>query len=275
MNAIPFYRVSAFAAHPFEGNPAGVCITEAPLSQATMAAIARENGLSETAFLVGDGTRYHIRWFSPAAEVDLCGHATLASAHAIASFVAPGARRIEFDSPLAGHIPVEQRDGLWWMDFPARPHQPCSPPAGLDAGLRSAWLETHAARFLLVVVEDERTVRAVTPDLAWVASLPWLGVVVTSAGARPGVDFVSRYFVPQVGIDEDPVSGGTHCVLAPFWAERLGRTSLAAGQVSRRGGSLRCEVRGDRVHIGGRAVVFQRGELLVPEVPPLSSPTNS
>jgi len=281
--AIPFFRVSAFASHALEGNPAGVCVTERPLPDALMAAIATENALSETAFLVRldapafdaapddatlathatrEATRatYSIRWFAPGGEVDLCGHATLAAAHVLATAIAPGARRFRFESPRAGALDAELEGDRWWLSFPALPVSPGERPEGLDRAVGEV-SEVWDARFLLAVLPSERAVRELAPDMAWVAALPRLGLVVTAKSESTGVDFVSRYFVPQVGITEDPVSGGTHCVLAPFWAARLGKEELRAEQVSARGGELACRVGCDRVRIGGRAVTYASGTI--------------
>jgi PhzF family phenazine biosynthesis protein len=224
-----------------------------------MQAIAAENNLSETAFLRGGRGRYAIRWFTPTTEVDLCGHATLASGFVVTEKLEPGRRRVVFRCAKYGDLPVEREGDLLWLDFPCQPPRPARAPAGLARALGAKPVEVLAASQLLVVLRDERTVRGLRPDLGWIGRLPRHGLVVTAPG--DDCDFVSRYFVPQSGVPEDPVTGSTHCVLVPFWADRLGRERLRARQVSRRGGVLHCERRGKRVRIGGPAAMYLEGTI--------------
>ncbi len=276
---LPLYQLDAFADRPFAGNPAAVVPLDRWLPDATLQAIALENNLSETAFLVrregsGDGSAdFDLRWFTPAVEVELCGHATLASAAAVQRWLAPEARTIRFHT-RSGELTVtgdsRQDEGRLTMDFPARP------PRALDAAGARAVAEALgaepeavlAADKALAVLADEAAVRAVAPDLRRVAALPHDGVIVTAAGGgqdRPGPDFVSRYFAPAGGIDEDPVTGSAHCVLAPYWAERLGRSRLSARQVSARGGDLELALAGERVAISGRVAPYLEGVIEVPD----------
>ncbi len=255
---LPLYQVDAFAAARFAGNPAAVCPLERWLPDATMQAIAAENNLSETAFFVprADGA-FDLRWFTPAAEVDLCGHATLASAWVVLERLDPGRPGVTFHS--RGGVLTVTRDGAWLsMDFPTAVGSPCPAPAGLAAALGVAPLEVLKARDYLAVLPDEATVRGLTPDIAAIGRMAEVrGLIVTAAGRE--VDFVSRFFAPRAGVPEDPVTGSAHCTLVPYWAARLGRTRLAALQVSPRGGELRCELRGDRVILAGRAVPYLEG----------------
>ncbi|HEY5998608.1 MAG TPA: PhzF family phenazine biosynthesis protein [bacterium] len=253
---IPFYQVDAFTSCLFAGNPAGVCVLDAWLPDATLQAIAAENNLSETAFLVRRGEAFELRWFTPAVEVDLCGHATLASGHVVLNYVRQHPERVAFETK-SGSLAVERRGDLLFLDFPTRRPSPCAPPEGLAKMLGAAPVETLCSRDLMVVFDDEATVRGLAPDLAAIARLDFLGVIATAPG-REG-DFVSRFFAPRAGVPEDPVTGSAHCTLIPYWAERLGRKDLHAFQVSRRGGELFCELRGERVSIGGHAVTYLRG----------------
>ncbi len=257
---LPIYQVDAFTDRLFAGNPAAVVPLGEPLPAAVMQAIALENNLSETAFLLGGGGAWDIRWFTPALEVDLCGHATIAAAFVVMHRLEPGLGRVVFRSRRHGDLPVEREGSLYHLEFPSLPPDPLDPPAGLAAALAGAEpLEVHAAGPLVVLLRDEEAVRAAAPDLAAVASLPFHGLVLTAPGRA--CDFVSRYFVPQAGIPEDPATGSSHCVLAPFWAARLGKPLLRARQVSRRGGEILCEVRGDRVRLGGGAVLYLEGRI--------------
>jgi PhzF family phenazine biosynthesis protein len=268
----PVYQVDAFTAEPFAGNPAAVCLLEADADPAWMQSVAAEMNLSETAFLrpVGQAGRWRLRWFTPTVEVELCGHATLASAHVLFSegLVDVG-DPVRFDSaggPLAAR---RDGDGAIWLDFPATPAAPVDPPAELlDAlGVGGVGFVGRRARFdYLVELSDEAAVRDLAPDLRALGGVAPDGVgVIVTAAAAPGVaghDFVSRYFAPSAGIDEDPVTGSAHCVLGPFWAERLGRDDLTGFQASARGGLVRVRPQGDRVQLGGRAVTVLRGQLV-------------
>lgn len=266
MPRLAIYQIDAFADRPFTGNPAAVVPLEAPLPVATMQAIAAENNLSETAFIVPEGERWGIRWFTPEVEVDLCGHATLASAHVIATYLRPGTTRIQFRTEQAGELSVDCDGDVYTLDFPARPPQPADAPAVLLPALGGVPpVAVLKARDWLVVYPDARSVLDLTPDFGPLATLPAM-VIVTAPGpveGYPGTDFVSRFFAPGKGIAEDPVTGSAHCTLIPYWADRLGKADLRARQVSRRGGDLTCALRGDRVRIGGRAVLYLEGTIHV------------
>jgi predicted PhzF superfamily epimerase YddE/YHI9 len=255
---LKLFQVDAFTDRPFHGNPAAVVPLDSWLPDATLQAIAAENNLSETAYFVKQGERYHLRWFTPTCEVKLCGHATLASAWVLWEKLGERAPLIRFDT-RSGELRVT-RDGAWlWLDFPADPARPCEAPPALVAGLGRAPREVLVAGNYVAVYDDEAAVRALKPDFRVLATLENHGVIATAPGAD--CDFVSRFFAPKFGIDEDPVTGSAHCTLAPLWAERLGRRNLRARQISHRGGELRCEAAGDRVRIGGQAVAYLAGEI--------------
>ncbi|MBM3486378.1 MAG: PhzF family phenazine biosynthesis protein [Alphaproteobacteria bacterium] len=255
---IPIYQVDAFADRVFRGNPAAVCPLDAWLPDATMQAIAAENNLSETAFFVRERAGFALRWFTPLAEVELCGHATLASAFVIATVLEPGRTTMTFTS-RSGPLAVARQGDLFELDFPALPPEPCTPPAGLDAALGAAPRAVLRARKYLALYDAAETVAALAPDMAALATLHPYGVIVSAPGTD--CDFVSRYFAPSYGIPEDPVTGSAHSTLIPYWSRRLGRPRLDARQLSRRGGVLVCEDRGDRVGIGGRAVLYLAGTI--------------
>jgi PhzF family phenazine biosynthesis protein len=258
---LPLWQVDAFTDRVFSGNPAAVCLLEAWLPDPTLAAIAAENNLSETAFLVKEAAGWHVRWFTPEVEVELCGHATLASAHLILTRLAPGERAVTLRSH-AGPLRVEREpDGLLAMDFPRRPPVPSAVPEAMVRALGRAPLECYLQRDHLAVLATEAEVRDLRPDLAAIRTLPGHGLIVTAPASSPGLDFVSRFFAPQQGIPEDPVTGSVHCVLIPYWAQRLGKTRLEAAQLSRRGGRLHCQDRGDRVIIAGRAATYLEGQI--------------
>jgi PhzF family phenazine biosynthesis protein len=270
----PLLWIDAFASGPFAGNPAAVCLLEHPAPESWMQALTAELGLSETAFLVPEGEAFGLRWFTPTAEVDLCGHATLASAHALweEGQLAQGAEA-RFRT-RSGVLTARQEDGLVWLDFPATPPEPIDPPEGLLAalGLIEA-LYIGRSRFdVLVEVDYPEVVRGLAPDVAALREVEARGVIVTAAGEGEA-DFVSRFFAPRVGVDEDPVTGSAHCALAPYWRNRLRRDALCGHQVSARGGIVEVRVRGDRVDLGGRAVTIFRGTLAHP--PPVSWPEPS
>ncbi len=256
---IPIYQVDAFTSRLFHGNPAAVCPLEAWLPGELLQAIAAENNLSETAFFVREGERYRLRWFTPAVEVALCGHATLAAAFVIFNRLEPEAGRVAFDT-LSGELAVTRAGELLVMDFPSKPPRPCEPPAGLLEGLGGEPIEVLKADSFLVTYEDERAVAALRPDFRTLAELE-AAVIVAAPGEE--VDFVSRFFAPPYGIDEDPVTGSAHCTLIPFYAQRLGKSRLKARQISRRGGELDCEHLGERVKIAGEAVLYLEGTLIL------------
>jgi len=260
---LPLYQIDAFTGAVFGGNPAAVCPLEGWLEDALLQAIAAENNLSETAFLVPKGPQaeeYALRWFTPLVEVDLCGHATLASAYVVFHFLEPERESVSFHT-RSGPLRVTREGDLLAMDFPAWEVSPCEAPATLPTALGGAPQEAFKSRDWLVVYETEAEVRAIRPDMAQLAQPNARGVIVTAPGES--CDFVSRFFAPSVGIPEDPVTGSAHCALAPFWAARLGKTRLEARQVSARGGELLCEVRGDRVVISGRAARYLEGAIYV------------
>lgn len=265
MTEVTLYQVDAFTDRPFGGNPAAVCPLEAWLPDATLQAIAAENNLSETAYFVPEGDGYRLRWFTPTIEVDLCGHATLASAYVIANHVEPGVEAIVFHS-ASGPLRVARQGDVYTLDFPSEA------PLPFDDGGRVAralgirpQAVLKAPRVdggkLMALLADEAEVRAMRPDLAKVADLPGDGLIITAEGGS--VDFVSRYFAPHAGIPEDPVTGSAHCVLTPFWAERLGKTQLRARQISARGGDLTVEHKGARTLISGTVAPYLEGRIRV------------
>ena len=265
MRRLPLYIVDAFATRPFEGNPAAVVPLDSWLPDAVLQAMAAEHNLSETAFLVREGGGFRLRWFTPATEVELCGHATLASAFVLATELGEAAP-FAFHT-LSGLLRVEHEGERLVLDFPARAAERIgTPPPGLAAALGVTPREVWRARDFLCVLDSPEQVAAVTPDHAALAALPGPErVIVTAAGGGQGVDVTSRYFAAKVGIPEDPVTGAAHVQLVPFWAARLGRDRLVCRQASRRGGTLWCELRGDRVRVGGTAVLYARGEVMLPE----------
>jgi PhzF family phenazine biosynthesis protein len=253
---IPLFQVDAFTGRVFGGNPAAVCPLEAWLDDAKMQAIAAENNLAETAFFVEAGGHYDLRWFTPTTEVDLCGHATLATAHVLFSLLEEPGEMVAFET-RSGRLTVSRDGKRLVMDFPALVPEPWDPSDALNAALGAAPAEVLGKVNCVAVYASEAEVRGLAPDIGLVAALPYEGVIVTAPGEA--VDFVSRYFAPKCGIPEDPVTGSAHCELAPYWAKRLGRACLTARQVSARGGELDCEVKGDRILITGRAVTYLEG----------------
>ncbi|MCE1116522.1 MULTISPECIES: PhzF family phenazine biosynthesis protein [Pseudomonas] len=253
-----FHQVDAFSDRPFAGNPAMVYHLEQWLDEALMQQIAAEHNLAETAFVVAEGDGYRIRWFTPSTEVPLCGHATLASAYVLFEVYGEHKARLDFQSQ-SGPLSVSREGDRLWLDFPRIDSQPVVEPLPVAEALGCEVLEVRQSKELFVVLPSEQAVRDCTPDMAAVARLPGLGVIVTAPGARH--DFVSRYFAPAIGIPEDPVTGSTHCLLIPYWAERLGKTELSAFQCSARGGELFCRLEGDRVKIGGHARRVASGTL--------------
>jgi len=265
MTTIPLYQIDAFADRPFAGNPAAVCPLERFPADHVLQAIAEENNLSETAFLVRENGAWRLRWFTPAKEVDLCGHATLAAAWVVFDRLEPTADEARFETRSGRLTVVRSGDGLS-MDFPARPAKPVSAPRALLSALGGPEPEeVLRADYWMVVYGRAADVVALAPDMSRLAELEDGTVIVTGPSDHAGVDFVSRFFAPAYGIPEDPVTGSAHCTLAPYWARRLGRNPLAARQVSRRGGELTVEVRGDRVVLGGRCAFYMAGEICLPE----------
>ncbi len=275
MVQVPIVQVDAFAAEPFEGNPAAVMPLPAWPPDALLAAVARENNLSETAFLVsqlpseagdpGPDPAYHLRWFTPAIEVDLCGHATLASAAYLFDDVHPEAGRLRFWT-RSGWLAVERDpQGGYTMDFPSQPPE----PTGIDPVVADALgvpvLEALRSVDLVYVVADAATVAGLEPDLAVLSRVPVRGVIVTASGEGSDFDFVSRFFGALAGVGEDPVTGSAHAQLAPMWAPRLGRTTLVARQLSARGGTVRCRVDGARTYLSGTCRRFFTGTAVLPD----------
>ncbi len=257
---LPLYQVDAFTSEVFGGNPAAVCPLDAWLPDEVMQAIAAENNLSETAFIVKRGEDYDLRWFTPAIEVDLCGHATLGSAFVIATKIEAGRDEIVFHS-RSGPLTVTRDGDLYTLDFPAQMPERVEDLAATEAALGVKPLELWRAGKAMAVLADQAAVLAVDPDLALVAALPGDGLIVTGPG--DGCDFVSRYFAPHAGIPEDPVTGSAHCVLTPYWARRLDKARMTARQVSQRGGELVVEDRGERVLISGRVAPYMEGRITI------------
>ncbi len=253
---IPLYQVDAFTDRLFAGNPAAVCPLEQWLDDRTMQAIAAENNLAETAFFVPRGECYGLRWFTPTLEVDLCGHATLASAFVVFEYLDTSAAVVRF-STRSGELVVRRREDLLTMDFPARPPKPCASDPPLAAALGKPPAELWESRDYMAIYNTEEEVRALVPDMRLLAEAGHFAVIVTAPGHK--ADFVSRFFAPASGIDEDPVTGSAHCTLVPYWAKRLGKEELHAFQVSARGGELYCRNRGERVEISGRATPYLQG----------------
>ena len=278
-----YFVVDAFADELFRGNPAGVCLLDEWLSDALLQSIAVENNLAETAFLIRREGFYDLRWFTPELEIDLCGHATLASAFVIFKFIEPEASSLAFETQ-SGRLVVARAGGLLEMDFPARMPEPIAVPELAEAALGVPVLEAHASRDLMLLVGSEQEVRELRPNLDLLGQIAgYLGVIVTAAGDAGGAeaaggvgaggdagaakgdtaDFVSRFFVPGSAVPEDHVTGSTHCNLIPFWATRLGKDRLLAKQLSARGGTLYCQNCGDRVKIAGKSVLYLQGEILL------------
>jgi predicted PhzF superfamily epimerase YddE/YHI9 len=257
---LPLYQLDAFASARFRGNPAAVCPLPGWIDEAAMQAIAAENNLAETAFLVGENGRYQIRWFTPVKEVALCGHATLASARVIFDRLSPGLEEVRFDSQ-SGELRVTRAGELLALDFPSLPGTRCEPPEGMVAALGREPREVLRARNLMAVYASEDEVRGLRPDFDGIANLDAFGVIVTAPGRD--VDFVSRYFAPGAGVPEDPATGSAHCTLVPYWAARLGRAKLKGLQVSTRVGEFFCEHLGERVKIAGRVFPYLEGTIEV------------
>jgi predicted PhzF superfamily epimerase YddE/YHI9 len=258
---LPIYQIDAFTSRLFGGNPAAVVVLDQWLPEDVLQGIAAENNLSETAFVIPKEEMAPLRWFTPAVEVDLCGHATLATGHVLFSHYFPSLGKLSL-STRSGALAVSREGGLLSLDFPSRPGVPIEISRDLVSALGSRPKEAYLARDILAIFDTEAEIRGLRPDFERIARLDALAVIVSAPGT--GVDFVSRFFAPGVGIPEDPVTGSAHCTLVPYWAGRLGKHELAAQQLSSRGGELACELRGDRVTIAGRTVEYLRGEIEVP-----------
>jgi PhzF family phenazine biosynthesis protein len=262
MAKIPYFEVDAFAGRLFRGNPAGICPLSKWLNDAVMQDIAAENNLSETAFFVPNGNDYDLRWFTPAMEIDLCGHATLASAFIVFSELGFRGDTVRFHS-RSGPLTVSRSGAVLTLDFPSRPPKPCPTPEALIDGLGKKPVEVLKARDYFALFDRAEDIRALQPDFGRLGTLDEK-VIVTAPGTD--CDFVSRFFAPTAGVNEDPVTGSAHCTLIPYWAQRLGKKKLFARQLSRRGGELFCEDAGERVKIGGNAVLYLRGEIELKDI---------
>jgi PhzF family phenazine biosynthesis protein len=260
---LPLIEVDAFTDEPFAGNPAAVCLLSEARTEKWMQNVAQEINLSETAYLLNEGDHYRLRWFTPAVEVDLCGHATLASAHALwEEGRLPRDRPARFET-RSGPLAARRRGEIIEVDMPAKPMEPAKAPPELLQGLGAKLQMVGMNEFdYLAMLESEDELRALKPDFGLLAKLPVRGVIVTSRSRTAGFDFVSRFFAPAAGIDEDPVTGSAHCCLGPFWKDRLGKPELVGYQASPRGGVVHVRVEGKRVFLGGKAVTVWRGELL-------------
>lgn len=261
---VALFQVDAFTAAPFHGNPAAVCLLDGPAQETWMQHVAREMNLSETAFVHPEGKGFRLRWFTPAVEVELCGHATLATAHVLYETGRLPQDVVARFETLSGALTARRADGWIELDFPLTRAEAADPPDGLCAALGVDPLFVGRSRFdYLVAVDSADVVRDLDPDFTALKRQQVRGVMVTAPGAWGDYDFVSRFFAPAVGIDEDPVTGSAHCALAPYWAQKLGKKALSAYQASQRGGELRLRVDGERVFIGGQAVTVMRGMLVV------------
>jgi predicted PhzF superfamily epimerase YddE/YHI9 len=257
------YQVDTFTDKPFTGNPAGVCVLPGPKDDAWMQNVAAEMNLSETAFLLEQADGFRLRWFTPAVEVELCGHATLASAHILWESGQLGWHEPVRFHTLSGLLTAERRSDGIELDFPATPDEPAEAPDGLGEILGARVVNFRSSRFdHLVELESEAVVRELRPDFTRLKSLPVRGIMVTSRAASAGFDFVSRFFGPAVGIEEDPVTGSAHCCLGPYWSKRLGKIDMRAYQASRRGGVVGVTVAGGRVRLRGQAVTVMAAELI-------------
>ena len=260
----PLYLVDSFTSQAFAGNPAGVVVLDAPQSEHWMQRVAAEVNQAETAFLVRQQDGFDLRWFTPTVEVDLCGHATLGSAHILwEEGYLPSGQEARFHT-RSGVLKASPANGWITLDFPATPPEPCEVPDGLLQSLGLNGGSVFRSRFdYLISVENAEQIRRLTPDLVAMRKIPSRGVIVTAVSDQPDADFVSRFFAPRAGVDEDPVTGSAHCALAPYWAERLGRKQLTGYQASPRGGFVRVEHAGDRVLLSGKAVTVYKATLTV------------
>ena len=255
------FRVDAFSNDLFKGNPAAVCPLEAWIKDDLMQAIAEENNLSETVFFVKNNDHFEIRWFTPTAEVDLCGHATLAAAHIIYSELNYEEKKISFSSKM-GILTVEKKSDWYTLNFPSEEINEIEIPVGLKEALKVPILKTFKGTWkLLVLLENEEIIQNLTPNFSLLSALEYVGIIVSSAGNN--VDFVSRFFAPKIGINEDPVTGSAHTILIPYWAKKLNRSKLEALQLSKRTGYLNCEYLNDRVEMSGQAITYLKGQLTI------------
>ena len=254
-----YYVVDAFAENVFQGNQAGVCLVDRMIDEGTMQNIAAENNLAETAFVVRNGGDFDLRWFTPEVEIDLCGHATLASAFVINNYVDPTIEAVRFNT-LSGMLTVVKNGSLYEMDFPSRKPEEIPVTPLMEQALGAPVLEAHISKDMLLLLEREEAVRSLRPDFALAAQISGCFAVIASARGEEA-DFVSRFFAPNAGIPEDPVTGSSHSTLIPFWSERLKKKKMVARQLSKRGGTLYFEDWGERVKISGRAALYLTGEI--------------
>jgi len=265
---IKYYVIDIFTDKIFGGNPAGVCLLDEWLPDEMLQNIAMENNLSETAFPVKRNGYYDLRWFTPELEIDLCGHATMGSAYVLFKYVETAASVIEFHSQ-SGVLTVERKDDMLWMDFPSRPATEAPKYKSIGSAMGIEDYTAYKSADILIVLENEKTVKQIEPDYAQLKNIKTeagmvddtFGVIITAQGSD--CDFVSRYFAPSAGIPEDPATGRAHCVLIPYWSDRLGKAKMTARQLSKRGGQIWCENADDRVKIGGKAVMYSHGEIML------------
>jgi PhzF family phenazine biosynthesis protein len=259
---LQIFQIDAFTKEPFKGNPAAVVSLDAWLPDSVMQSIALENNLAETAFFVPNAAGYDLRWFTPTVEMDLCGHATLATGYLLFEVLGTDKEILRFQT-RSGELTVEKEGDKFVLDFPSRPGVVTEAPAGLVETIGTEPEEILKSRDYMFVYESEAEVLAIKPDFSSLINMGVHAVIVTAKGETS--DFVSRFFAPEVGVPEDPVTGSAHCTLIPYWAEKLGKNELFARQVSSRGGELFCELRGDRVRIGGDAALYMKGEIYIEE----------
>lgn len=257
---IPLYQIDAFAEKAFEGNPAAVCPLESWLPEKTLQAIAEENNLADTAFYVERNGDYELRWFTPTKEVDLCGHATLAAAHVVFQSIEEKKEKITFHSK-SGPLHVSKVGKLLELDFPAQAGTRCEPPPALIAGLGQEPMYCYKSMDYMAVYKDEGTINSLSPNLSKLMELDLRGVIVTAPGSSH--DFVSRFFAPNFGVSEDPVTGSAHCTMLPYWADKLKKNELVAKQLSKRTGIVRCRLEGDRVMLSGKTVAYLEGFITI------------
>lgn len=258
---IPIYQVDAFTENLFGGNPAAICPLNEWLPAPLMQKIAAENNLAETAFFIPQGNDFELRWFTPELEIDLCGHATLATAHVLFTILGYEREVIHFHTLKAGTLSVHRNGDKYMMDFPSRPPEAAETPAGLLEAIGAKPVEILRSRDYFLVYEKESDVAALDPDFLALGKIDSIGVIATAPGDN--CDFVSRFFAPSAGINEDPVTGSAHCNLIPYWANRLGKENMHAFQISERRGELWCQLKGDRVLMSGRAVTYLKGEIFI------------
>lgn len=261
----PLYQVDAFTDARFSGNPAAVVPLASWPTDAWLQAVAAENNLAETAFFVDAGDAHELRWFTPTAEVALCGHATLASAFVLFECLGHDGDRVVFETRRSGRLAVTREAGRYWLDLPRHAAEPAEPPHDLIEAVGGRPAAVCVGPNWLLAYDSEAEVRTLVPDMRWLRDLPERCVIATAPADDPDLDFVSRFFAPNFGIDEDPVTGSAHCMLAPYWAQALDRHALAARQISPRGGALDCRVDDRRVHVGGGAALYLSGHIRSPE----------